>query len=90
MKVRWSKRALADLRHFHDWLATIENAKPRQTIGRIRKAALDLERLGDIGRPGKIAGTRERSVPGAPYVIAYEINGENARIIAVYHTAQKR
>jgi len=48
-RVRRRAKALADLQAFHDWLTTIQNAKPKQTIARIRAAARSMQRLGDIG-----------------------------------------
>jgi plasmid stabilization system protein ParE len=90
VKLRWSRRALDDLRGFHEWLSTLERAKPDQTIGRIREAAARLERRGDVGRPSPVAGLRELSVRSAPYVIVYRIVDDTAEILAVYHTAQRR
>jgi plasmid stabilization system protein ParE len=88
--LRWRARALADLRGFHDWLSTLENAKPRQAIKRIRATAESMQRLGDIGRPGAIEGLRELSVRNAPYVIVYRIDQGVIDVLAVYHTAQER
>lgn len=89
-RVRWRKRALADLRDFHDWLSTLDRAKPRQTISRIHAAAESLKRLGDYGRPSIEPGVREPSVRNAPYVIVYRIDGDVVDVLAVYHTAQDR
>lgn len=86
----WRWKALEDLRAFHDWLATQEGAKPKETIARIRKAAESMARLGDIGRPSLEDGVRELSVRNAPYVIVYRVVGETIDILAVYHTAQDR
>lgn len=88
--VKWRARALADLRAFHGWLATKENAKPKQTIRRIRIAAESMTRLGDIGRPGIEPGLRELSVKNAPYIIVYRVGDDQIEILAVYHTAQDR
>jgi plasmid stabilization system protein ParE len=89
-RVRWRAKALADLQAFYDWLRTVENAKPKQTIARIRAAARSMQRLGDIGRPSRIESVRELSVRNAPYVIVYRVDGEVIDIFAVYHTAQDR
>ncbi len=91
LRVRWRARALADLQGFHDWLRTIEGAKPDQTIRRIRAAAESMRRLGDIGRPSTVEGLRELSVRNAPYVVVYRvIDDDAADVLAVYHTAQDR
>jgi plasmid stabilization system protein ParE len=86
----WRKRALSDLDEIHDWLASIEGAKPDRAIRRIRNAVNTLARLGDIGRPSRVEGMRELSVRGAPYVIAYRFDGERIDVLAVYHTSQDR
>ncbi len=49
-----------------------------------------MRRLGDIGRPSRVEGVREMSVRAAPYVIAYQVDGDTIDILAVYHTAQDR
>lgn len=88
--IRWRKEALADLEKYSEWLATIERAKPRQTIGRIRAAANSMRRLGDIGRPTKVKNVRALSVRNAPYVVLYMVDEHAIEIVAVYHTAQDR
>jgi plasmid stabilization system protein ParE len=90
MRVIWRKRALNDLAKFHEWLSTIDGAEPDRTILRIRAAADTLERLGDIGRPGREPGTRELSLRMPPYVIVYRTEADTVDILAAYHTAQNR
>ncbi|MDB5571288.1 MAG: addiction module toxin, RelE/StbE family [Hyphomicrobiales bacterium] len=41
------------------------------------------------GRPGRVAGTRELLVAGAPYVVAYRVNGAVIDILGVLHTARR-
>jgi toxin ParE1/3/4 len=77
------------MRGFKSWLLTIEGAKPAVVLTKIRQSASKLEQLGDIGRPGKVAGTQELSVAGAPYVIGYRVTRDRNEIIAVLHTAQE-
>jgi toxin ParE1/3/4 len=42
-----------------------------------------------MGRPGRIAGTRELVVPDTPYVIPYRVRRERLELIAVFHGHQK-
>ena len=72
------------------WLSRIENADPLKTRRRIDAAVEALERLGDIGRPSKIAGLREISVRNAPYVIVYRVQDDLIEIAAVFHTSEDR
>jgi toxin ParE1/3/4 len=51
-----------------------------------------VERLGAfpaIGRPGRVAGTRELVVSGTPYIVPYRVRGERVQIITVLHSAQR-
>lgn len=89
-RLAWRAEALADLDRIHAWLSTIDGAKPDRTILRIRSAAVTLLRLGDIGRPSRVEGVRELSVPNAPYVITYTLDSAVVDIRAVYHQAQQR
>jgi plasmid stabilization system protein ParE len=43
----------------------------------------------EIGRPGRIEGTRELVIQRTPYIAAYRIDGETVRILRVLHGAQE-
>jgi toxin ParE1/3/4 len=43
----------------------------------------------EIGRPGRIEGTRELVIPRTPYVAAYRIEGEIVTVLRVLHGAQE-
>jgi plasmid stabilization system protein ParE len=48
-----------------------------------------LAELSNLGRPGRVAGTRELVVPGTPYVIPYRVRSDRIEVIAVFHGRQK-
>jgi toxin ParE1/3/4 len=48
-----------------------------------------LESHPEIGRPGRIIGTRELVVPNTPFVIPYRVRQERLELIAVFHGRQK-
>jgi len=56
---------------------------------RIEAAAETLEHCPELGRPGRIEGTRELMVPGTPYIVAYRSLGTRVRILRVLHGAQR-
>jgi toxin ParE1/3/4 len=41
-----------------------------------------------IGRPGRVAGTRELVTAGTPYIVPYRVAGDAVQIITVLHGAQ--
>ena len=90
MRIKWRRKALADLRRIDAWLSGIEGAKPPIVRAKIGAAVDRLEKLGDIGRPSKVEGWRELSARKAPYVIAYRVRRDTIEILAIYHTAQDR
>jgi addiction module RelE/StbE family toxin len=43
----------------------------------------------EMGRPGRIEGTRELVISRTPYIAAYRIAGDTVRILRVLHGAQQ-
>jgi toxin ParE1/3/4 len=43
----------------------------------------------EIGRKGRILGTRELIIPGLPYIVPYRVRGGVIEILGVLHTAQQ-
>ncbi|ETX00743.1 MAG: hypothetical protein ETSY2_38565, partial [Candidatus Entotheonella gemina] len=60
-----------------------------RVISTIREAARLLTEHPNIGRAGRVAGTRELVMPGLPYILPYQIAGQEIRILAVMHTSRK-
>lgn len=89
MTVVWSPRAVAHLAHLR---ASIARDNPK-AAGRVADDLLTaVERLGEfpnLGRPGRVTGTRELIVPGTPYVIPYRLRGDRLEVIAIFHVRQK-
>jgi toxin ParE1/3/4 len=43
----------------------------------------------EMGRPGRVLGTREVVIPNTPYIIPYRIRRERLELIAVFHGGQR-
>jgi toxin ParE1/3/4 len=85
----WSPRAIAHLADLRAYI-TRDNPDAANRIGSTLLAAVErLAELPNLGRPGRIAGTRELVVPGTPYVIPYRMRGDRLEVIAVFHGRQK-
>ena len=56
---------------------------------RIREAVSLLAQHPEIGRPGRVADTRELVVSDTPYLAAYQIAGDAVLILRVLHSAQQ-
>jgi plasmid stabilization system protein ParE len=42
-----------------------------------------------MGRPGRVVGTRELIVPNTPFLIPYRVRARRLEIIAVFHGRQR-
>jgi addiction module RelE/StbE family toxin len=70
----------------------IEADSPRAAVmvdDRIEAQVELLTRTPEMGRPGRIPGTRELVISRTPYIAAYRIDGGTVRILRVLHGAQQ-
>ena len=89
MTIVWSPRAIEHLSYLRAFIAR-DNPNAADRIARALLEAVErLAELPNLGRPGRVAGTRERVVTGTPYVIAYRLRSDRLEIIAVFHGRQK-
>jgi toxin ParE1/3/4 len=89
MKAVWSRRAVRHLIQLRDYIAKDSEQNAAAVAGRIVKAVTLLQVHPEMGRPGRIAGTRELVVPDTPYVIPYRVHRERLELIAVFHGRRK-
>lgn len=87
--VRWTKRALRRLDQIGDYIAKDNPDAAAAVVTRIMAAVDALAIHPAMGRPGRIAGTRELVFPSAPYIVAYRVTPDSVDILTVMHTAQK-
>ena len=88
MRILWSRRAIANLTALRDYIAEDSPASAATVAQRVLKTVELLAKQPQIGRPGRIAGTRELIVPGTPYIVPYRVRGDQLELIAVFHGRQ--
>ena len=89
MTVVWSPRAIEHLVELRAFIARDNPAAAGQIATAILTAIERLPGVPHLGRPGRVAGTRELIVDGTPYVIPYRLRSDRIEIIAVFHGRQK-
>ncbi len=90
MKIRWLKRTTLDIEEAFDWLAERNPAAAWEMLERIRKRGNeDLAEHPELGRIGRVSGTRELVVTGTPYLLVYRIKGDELQILRVLHGHQQ-
>jgi toxin ParE1/3/4 len=85
----WSPRAIEHLAHLRAYIARDNPKAANRIASALLEAVERLAELPSLGRPGRVAGTRELVVPGTPYVIPYRLRGDRVEVIAVFHGRQK-
>ena len=88
MPVRWSEHALADLEALRTYIAE-RNERAFGTIVLTIFAHIEhLKTQPQIGRPGRVPGTRELLTRPAPFIVPYRVRGDTIEILRVLHMAQ--
>jgi toxin ParE1/3/4 len=88
LKLVWTASAFADRLAIYDY---IEAENPRAAVAldeRFAQAADRLREHPEMGRPGRIPGTRELVVHRR-YLVVSELAGDTVYILAVVHTARQ-
>jgi toxin ParE1/3/4 len=89
VNIVWSPRAIEHLAHLRAYIARDDPKAANRIAGALLDAVERLAELPNLGRPGRVAGTRELVVPGTRYVIPYRVRGDRLEVIAVFHGRQK-
>lgn len=89
MRVILLPEARRDLGAIQRYIAEENPPASERTGERIAQAIERLAKFPEMGRPGRVAGTRELVVSGTPYILPYRVINDRVEILAVYHGAQK-
>lgn len=89
MKIDWAPRALFDLADLQDYIA---GDSPEAAVRVVAIVADSVQRtLGEnheLGRAGRVPGTRELVIPKITVIVPYRIRGNTLEILRVYHQAR--
>jgi len=89
VKVRWSELAVEHLHSAYEYIAADNPTAAEGILDRIFAAVEALERHPEMGRPGRVEGTRELVVPGTLFIATYRHTKAGIEVLAVMHPARK-
>jgi toxin ParE1/3/4 len=89
VKIRWTAVAAEDLKSAHEYLCEGSPERADAIIERILSSIDLLERHPNLGREGRIKGTRELVVTGTRFVVFYRLHRNQVEILGVLHAARK-
>jgi toxin ParE1/3/4 len=87
--VRYTRRALARLSQIGEWIEEQNPEAAQRVVGKIIETIDLLSAHPDMGRPGRVGGTRELVVTGIPYIVAYRLKTSEIQIVTVLHASQR-
>lgn len=90
MNILWSPEAIKDLTSLRAYIADDDPAAARRIVLHIMHNVEQL--LPDnpqMGRPGRVPGTRELIIPNTPFIVPYRMQRNAIQILRVYHAARR-
>ena len=86
----WSSEAVADLIVL---CVHIERDSPaaaqRIALHIIRNIETVLADNPQMGRSGRVSGTRELVIPNTPYIVPYRVIGHTVQVLRIFHGARR-
>lgn len=90
MTVIWSPEAIADLAALRAYIASDDlAAAQRVALHIIRSVETFLPNSPEMGRPGRIPGTRELVITRTPYIVPYRLVGNTIQVLRVFHNSRR-
>jgi toxin ParE1/3/4 len=89
MQVEWLRCALRNLEREAAYIARDNPQAAAALVMEADESTRLLTRHPDMGRPGRVPGTRELGLPHFPYIIPYRVKAQRVEILRVFHTSRK-
>lgn len=89
MEIKWLRKALRNLDEEAAYIARENPAAAIAVINRVRQTVHLLADDPELGRPGRIPGTKELVIPHTRYIVPYRIASDRVEILRVFHTSRK-
>jgi len=89
MEIIWRQAALNDLEAIREFIAQDNPQAAARIRTTIRSAIERLAAYPNLGRAGRVEGTRELVIPDTPYIAAYRVVDDQLRILAIVHGSRQ-
>jgi toxin ParE1/3/4 len=89
VQLEWSVLAFEDRIAIFDYIEADNPSAAIRVDDSIREQIAQLTRSPEMGRPGRVEGTRELILAHTPYIAAYWISKNRITILRILHGAQQ-
>jgi addiction module RelE/StbE family toxin len=83
VRVVWAPRAQQRLQEIVSFIAADQQAAAERVLERVLRAARTLGEHPNLGRRGRLRGTRELIVASTPYLLIYRVRGELLEVLTI-------
>ncbi len=88
MRLFWTVRALSEIDAIFAYVAADSPLAAERLAVLIEAKARSLIDQPNMGRPGRVDGTREFVVTGTPYILPYRVRDGRVEILAALHASR--
>ena len=86
----WSPEAIDDLAALRTYIEQDDPAAAqRVALHIVHNIETLLAGNPEMGRPGRVPGTRELVIPRTPFIVPYRVVGNTIQILRIYHGARR-
>jgi toxin ParE1/3/4 len=89
LRILWTRQASAQLEAALDFVSEENVSAAEKQSNIIERAIEQLASFPEMGRPGRVYGTRELVIQSTPYIAAYRLKGSIVEILALLHGARR-
>ena len=89
MRLRWLRQALRNLDDEANFIAADDPVAARLVVKRVLDGVAMLPAQPGLGRPGRVAGTRELVVLKTRYLVPYRVRGDVIEVLRMFHTSRR-
>jgi toxin ParE1/3/4 len=88
MSIVWLPIAVQDIIHIRTYIADHDPQSASKIAQRIDQAISHLAVMPNMGRPGRLFGTRELAISGTPFLAVYRVQNHRIEILRILHGRQ--
>jgi toxin ParE1/3/4 len=88
LKIRWVRLALDDLQKIDTFISKDNPTAAKKVLTLIWENTRRLKEHPQIGRPGRVAGTRELVISNTPFIVPYRVISDEIQILRIIHGAR--
>ena len=89
MRVKWLRTTLINLSDEAEVISKENPSAAHDFVTEVMNSIEQLSAFPNLGRAGRVFGTRELVISGYPYIIPYRVKNETLEILRVFHTARQ-